>query len=300
MKILLLGRNGQVGWELQRALSPLGELIALDRHSDDYCGDLTKPSGLIHTIERLEPDVIVNAAAYTAVDKAESEPKLSRLVNAESVKILAQCAEKINALLIHYSTDYVFSGDGEHFWKEGDQTSALNIYGQTKLEGEQNIQQHCTNHLIFRTSWVYSTFGNNFAKNILNLAKARESLSIISDQYGAPTSAELIADCTAIALIQTLKNKNKCGVYHLVASGATNWYEYAKLVTDEAKNNNIKLTLKELHATSATSYPLPAKRPYNSKMNNSKFKQTFGTTLPNWEFGVIRLIKELSNQLNRN
>lgn len=294
MKILLLGKNGQVGWELQRALSPLGELIALNRHSKSYCGDLSNLDGLAKTVELLKPDVIVNAAAYTAVDKAENEPELSRLINSEAVKTLAKSAEKINALLIHYSTDYVFSGEGEHFWSEDDQTSALNIYGKTKLEGEQNIQNSGANHLILRTSWVYSTFGNNFAKTILNLAQTREKLSVINDQYGAPTSAELIADCTAIALIQTLKDKSKCGIYHLVSSGSTNWYQYANLVTKEARKNGIELALKELNAIPAIDYPLPAKRPYNSKMNNTKFKITFNAELPNWELGVKRLIKELS------
>lgn len=296
MKILLLGKNGQVGWELQRALSPLGELIALDRHSKNYCGDLSNLDGLAKTVELLKPDVIVNAAAYTAVDKAENEPELSRLINSEAVKTLAKSAEKINALLIHYSTDYVFSGEGEHFRQEGDKTAALNTYGQTKLDGEQHIQQYCSNHLIFRTSWVYSTFGNNFAKTILNLAKTREKLSVINDQYGAPTSAELIADCTAIALVQALLDKNKCGVYHLVSSGSTNWYQYSKLVIQEAKNIGIQLSLKELSAIPAVDYPLPAKRPYNSKMDNTKFKKTFNIQLPNWEIGVLRLVKELSIQ----
>lgn len=294
MKILLLGKNGQVGWELQRALLPLGELIALDRHSKDYCGDLSKLDDLAKTIELLKPDVIVNAAAYTAVDKAESEPELSQLINSEAVKVLAQSAQKIDALLVHYSTDYVFSGEGEHFWQESDKTAALNIYGQTKLNGEKYIQQYCSNYLIFRTSWVYSTYGNNFAKTILNLAKTREKLSVINDQYGAPTGAELIADCTAIALVQTLLDKNKCGVYHLVSSGSTNWYQYTKLVTQEAKINGIELALKELNAIPASDYPLPAKRPYNSKMDNKKFKKTFNTELPSWELGVKRLIKELS------
>lgn len=294
MKILLLGKNGQVGWELQRALLPLGELIALDRHSKDYCGDLSKLNDLAKTIELLKPDVIVNAAAYTAVDKAESEPELSQLINSEAVKVLAQSAQKIDALLVHYSTDYVFSGEGEHFWQEGDETAALNIYGQTKLDGEKYIQQYCSNHLIFRTSWVYSTYGNNFAKTILNLAKTREKLSVINDQYGAPTGAELIADCTAIAIVQTLLDKNKCGVYHLVSSGSTNWYQYTELVTQEAQINDIELALRELNAIPATDYPLPAKRPYNSKMNNNKFKKTFNTELPNWKLGVKRLIKELS------
>lgn len=295
MKILLLGKNGQVGWELQRALSPLGDLTALDRHSQEYCGDLTKPQELAKTIYTLQPDVIVNAAAYTAVDKAENEPELARLINSEAVKIIAECAESIGALFIHYSTDYVFPGDGDHFWAEDAPTSSLNTYGQTKLEGEQHIQQCCSHYLILRTSWVYSALGNNFAKTILNLAKNREKLSIIEDQYGAPTSAELIADCTAIALIKTRQHKENTGIYHLVSSGETNWYQYAKLVIDEAKSNNIPLSIKEITAIPATEYPLPAKRPYNSRMNNTKFKHVFSVELPQWQVGVIRMIKELSH-----
>ncbi|MGF7409748.1 dTDP-4-dehydrorhamnose reductase [Providencia alcalifaciens] len=294
MKILLLGKNGQVGWELQRALSPLGELIALDRHSKNYCGDLSNLDELAKTVEQLKPDVIVNAAAYTAVDKAENEPTLSKLINSDAVKTLAISAQKINALLIHYSTDYVFSGEGSHFWDENDKTSALNTYGKTKLDGEKNIHQYCSNHLILRTSWVYSTLGNNFARTILNLAQTREKLSVIDDQYGAPTSAELIADCTAIALVQTLLDKKKCGVYHLVSSGSTSWYQYTKLITQEAQKRGIELALKELSAIPAIDYPLPAKRPYNSRMSNNKFKKTFNIELPNWESGVKRLIKELS------
>lgn len=295
MKILLLGKNGQVGWELQRALSPLGELIALDRNSKNYCGDLSKPQEIAQTILKLQPDVIVNAAAYTAVDKAETEPELARQINSETVKIIAECAQNIGALLIHYSTDYVFSGEDGHYWNEDDQTSPLNTYGQTKLEGEQHIQNHCSNYLIFRTSWVYSVFGQNFAKTILNLAKNREKLSVINDQYGAPTGAELIADSTAIALVKTIQHRENSGIYHLVSSGETNWYEYAKLVIEEAKKNNIELYLQELNSIPATDYPLPAKRPYNSRMNNTKFSKTFCCELPNWKVGVIRMVKELSH-----
>lgn len=294
MKVVLLGKNGQVGWELQRALSPLGELIALDRSSNEYCGDLTKPIDLARTIINIKPDVIVNAAAYTAVDKAEEDKELAQLVNGDAVKIIARCAQEIGALLIHYSTDYVFSGVGSHFWNEDDKVSALNTYGRTKLSGEKYIQESCSNYLILRTSWVYSTFGHNFVKTILNLAKNKEKLSIINDQYGAPTSAELIADCTVIALMQTINNKNKCGIYHLVASGTTNWYEYSQLIIKEAKNNGIKLALNKIDGIPATNYPLPARRPYNSRMNNEKFKKTFNVELPDWKIGIVRLIKELS------
>ncbi|MBG5986034.1 dTDP-4-dehydrorhamnose reductase [Proteus vulgaris] len=295
MKIVLLGKNGQVGWELQRALSPLGELIALDRASNnEYCGDLTKPIDLARTIISIKPDVIVNAAAYTAVDKAEDEKELAQQVNGDAVKMIAKCAQEIGALLIHYSTDYVFSGVGTHFWNEDDKVSAINTYGRTKLSGEKYIQECCSNYLILRTSWVYSTFGHNFAKTILNLAKNKEKLSIINDQYGAPTSAELIADCTVIALMQTINNEDKCGIYHLVASGTTNWYEYTQLIIKEAKSNGIKLVLNKIDGIPAINYPLPARRPYNSRMNNEKFKKAFSVELPDWKVGIVRLIKELS------
>ncbi|MEX9870560.1 dTDP-4-dehydrorhamnose reductase [Providencia huaxiensis] len=294
MKILLLGKNGQVGWELQRALLPLGELIALDRHSKDYCGDLSKLDDLAKTIELLKPDVIVNAAAYTAVDKAESEPELSRLINSEAVKVLAQSAQKINALLVHYSTDYVFSGEGEHLWHEDDQASALNSYGETKLEGENYIQQYCSQYLILRTSWVYSTHGNNFINTMLKLGKEKQSLSIISDQYVAPTSAELLADSTSYAIKKTIENPNFTGVYNLVASDFTNWYEYAKLIFETASKNGIELSINEINKIASSDYPLPAKRPLNSRLNNNKFQCCFDVKLPNWKIGVIRTINEIT------
>ena len=192
MKILLLGKNGQVGWELQRSLAPLGELIALDRHSTDYCGDLTNLQGLADTVQRVRPSLIVNAAAHTAVDKAESEQELARLINATAPGLLAQEAHKLGAWLVHYSTDYVFDGSGGQPWVEADTPAPLSVYGQTKLEGEQLIAEHCKNHLIFRTSWVYAARGGNFAKTMLRLAQERERLTVIDDQWGAPTGAELI------------------------------------------------------------------------------------------------------------
>ncbi len=185
MNILLFGKNGQVGWELQRALAPLGHLIALDFNSEDYCGDFSKPEGVAETVRRIRPDVIVNAAAHTAVDKAESERDFAQLLNATSVEAIAKEAAKINAWLIHYSTDYVFPGTGETPWLEDDITAPLNVYGETKLAGEQAVQNFCQNHLIFRTSWVYAGKGNNFAKTMLRLAKESETLSVINDQFGA-------------------------------------------------------------------------------------------------------------------
>ena len=189
MNILLFGKTGQVGWELQRALAPLGNLIALDVHSTDYCGDFSNPEGVAETVKRIRPDVIVNAAAHTAVDKAESEPEFAQLLNATSVESIAKAANEVGAWVIHYSTDYVFPGNGDTPWLEMDATAPLNVYGETKLAGEKALQEHCAKHLIFRTSWVYAGKGNNFAKTMLRLAKEREELAVINDQFGAPTGA---------------------------------------------------------------------------------------------------------------
>lgn len=224
MRILLLGKGGQVGWELQRSLAPLGTLVALDFDSADHCGDFTNLQGLAETIRTLKPDVIVNAAAYTAVDMAEGEPDLARLINALAPATLAHEATKIGALLVHYSTDYVFDGSGTAPWQETDATGPLSVYGQTKLEGEQLIAQNCPRHLIFRTSWVYAARGGNFAKTMLKLAKERDMLKVIDDQIGAPTGADLLADVTAHATRSVLARPEKVGTYHLAASGHTSWH----------------------------------------------------------------------------
>ncbi|WES66708.1 dTDP-4-dehydrorhamnose reductase [Superficieibacter sp. HKU1] len=293
MNILLFGKSGQVGWELQRALAPLGNLTALDFNSTDYCGDFTKPEGVAETVRRLRPDVIVNAAAHTAVDKAESEPDLAYLLNAQSVEAIAREAQKLDAWVVHYSTDYVFPGDGETPWKETDATGPLNVYGETKLAGEQALQQHCDKHLIFRTSWVYAGKGNNFAKTMLNLAKTRDTLSIISDQYGAPTGAELLADCTAHAIRTALVKPDVAGLYHLVASGITTWADYAELVFAKAREAGIELAVQEVKKVPTSAYPTPARRPNNSRLSTEKFQSTFNLQLPQWQAGVERMLAEL-------
>ncbi len=293
MDILLLGKSGQVGWELQRALSPLGNLISLDRHSTRYCGDLSNLEGIADTIRRIKPAVIVNAAAYTAVDKAEADTDHAYLLNATSVEVIAKAAAAADSLLVHYSTDYVFSGQGEKAWQETDIPDPLNVYGASKLKGEQAIQQYCPNHLIFRTSWVYAAKGNNFAKTMLTLAQTRQQLSVINDQFGAPTGAELLADCTAHAMVRTLSQPELSGIYHLVASGVTNWYEYAALVFEKARAAGIELKLESMNAIPASAYPTPAKRPFNSRLDNTKFQQCFALTLPAWEKGVERMLAEL-------
>jgi dTDP-4-dehydrorhamnose reductase len=293
MNILLFGKSGQVGWELQRALAPLGNLTALDFNSTDFCGDFTNPEGVAETVRRLQPDVIVNAAAHTAVDKAESEPDLAYLLNAQSVEAIAHEAQKLGAWVVHYSTDYVFPGDGETPWKETDATGPLNVYGETKLAGEQVLQQHCDKHLIFRTSWVYAGKGNNFAKTMLNLAKTRDTLSIISDQFGAPTGAELLADCTAHAIRTALVKPEVAGLYHLVASGMTTWADYAELVFAKARQADIELAVQDIKKVPTSAYPTPARRPSNSRLSTEKFQSTFNLQLPQWQVGVERMLEEL-------
>jgi dTDP-4-dehydrorhamnose reductase len=295
MKILLLGKNGQVGWELQRSLAPLGELLALDRHSTDFCGDLSQPERLAQTVRDWRPDVIVNAAAHTAVDKAESEPDLALCLNATAPAALAQAAADIGAWLVHYSTDYVFNGQGQQAWQEGDATVPISVYGQTKLEGELAIVASGCKHLIFRTSWVYAARGGNFAKTMLRLAAERERLTVIDDQHGAPTGADLIADVTAHAIRQALQKPALSGLYHLVASGETSWHGYASHVITQARalRPDLALRVNEIAPVPTASFPTPAQRPRNSRLHTGKLQQAFGLVLPPWQAGVNRLLTEI-------
>ncbi|HVR50484.1 MAG TPA: dTDP-4-dehydrorhamnose reductase, partial [Pseudorhodoferax sp.] len=243
MKILLLGKNGQVGWELQRSLAPLGELVALDYDSTGLCGDLGRPEALAATVRAVAPSVIVNAAAHTAVDKAESEPERARALNALGVDVLAREAQALGAWMVHYSTDYVFDGSGSAPWTEQSPTGPLSVYGRTKLEGEQLLREHCARHLVFRTSWVYAARGQNFAKTMLRLAAERERLTVVDDQFGAPTGAELLADVTALALRQAGAPGGEAlaGLYHLAAAGETSWHGYARFVIDFAEQRGLVL-----------------------------------------------------------
>ena len=300
MKILLLGKGGQVGWELQRSLAPLGELVALEFDSTDYCGDFTNLAGLAETVRQVRPDVIVNAAAHTAVDRAESEPELVRTINALAPGVLADEAERLGAWLIHYSTDYVFDGSGTTPWKESDATGPLGVYGQTKREGEQAVA-HCSRHLIFRTSWVYAARGANFAKTMLRLAKERDELKVIADQIGAPTGAELLADVTAHAIrtVQTTPDgQTLAGLYHLVAGGETSWYDYAKFVVEYARRVDLPLRVAPdaILPIATTDYPTPAKRPLNSRLDTQKLQSAFGLLLPDWKDGVQRMLVEICGQ----
>ena len=298
MKILLLGKNGQVGWELQRSLAPLGELVALDRAGDaarGLRGDLQHLDGLRETVRALRPDVIVNAAAHTAVDKAQSEADLARRLNAEAPAVLAEAAQAVGAALVHYSTDYVFDGSGHTPWVETAPTGPLNVYGQTKLDGERAIAAACARHLILRTSWVYAARGGNFAKTMLRLAAERERLTVIDDQFGAPTGAELIADVTAHAIRQLLQHPQDAGTYHLAAAGETSWNGYARFVIDTARalKPELKLAVNEVAPVPTSAFPTPAQRPHNSRLNTQRLQQTFGLHLPPWQQGVARMLAEI-------
>lgn len=294
MKILLFGKNGQVGWELQRSLAPLGDVVALSHDSTDLHGDFARPEALAATVDAMRPDVIVNAAAHTAVDKAESEPERARALNATSPGVLAAAAQRIGALLVHYSTDYVFDGSGERPWQEDDATGPLSVYGQTKLEGEQRITAQCPRHLIFRTSWVYAARGGNFAKTMLRLAKERERLTVIDDQYGAPTGAELLADVTAHAIRSTLHDSAKAGLYHLAAGGTTTWNGYARFVLAQAAAAGVELKARPetVDAVPTSAFPTPARRPQNSRLETQRLRHTFGLQLPPWQDGVARMLAE--------
>ena len=299
MKILLFGRGGQVGWELQRSLSVLGELVALDfdpaGNPDGLCGDFSQLAGLAETVRRVAPDVIVNSAAHTAVDKAESEPDFARLLNAQAPAVLADEAQRIGAWLVHYSTDYVFDGSGERPWLEADATGPLSVYGRTKLEGEQNVAR-CERHLTLRTSWVYAARGGNFAKTMLRLAKERDALTVINDQFGAPTSAEMLADVTAIALKQAIAQPKLAGLYHCVAGGETNWHQYARFVLEQAQalGWQLKAGPAQVAEVATAQYPTPAQRPLNSRLDTSKLQSAFGLHLPHWQVHARRMLHEIT------
>lgn len=296
MKILLLGKNGQVGQALECSLAPLagpGKLLALDRTNG---GDLAQLNALAATVRQLRPQVIVNAAAYTAVDKAESEPDQARLVNALAPEVLAKEAQALGAWLVHYSTDYVFDGSGTRPWVETDAPAPLNVYGQTKLEGERMIQSKCTRHLIFRTSWVYAAQGSNFAKTMLKLAQERERLTVIDDQWGAPTGAELSAAVTAAVLRQIglAGNEALAGLYHVAASGETTWHAYASHVISQAKalRPDLPWAVQEIAPVPSSAFVTAALRPHNSRLNTAKLQAAFGINLPDWRQGVDEMLAQ--------
>lgn len=296
MKVLLFGCNGQVGWELRRSLAPLGALVALDRQGgNDLCGDLTRLDELTKTIQSTRPDIIVNAAAYTAVDKAESEPELARKINAEAPAVLAKAAQETGAWLVHYSTDYVFDGGGDRPWRETDPVGPLSVYGETKLQGEAEIRQSGCRYLIFRTSWVYAARGNNFVRTMLRLARERDRLQVVDDQVGAPTGADFLADVTAHALRWAINRPEVAGLYHVTATGETSWYDYARFIIEFARNAGaeIKVAPDAIKPISTRDFPTPARRPANSRLSVDKFHHTFQLALPHWEIGVARMLTEI-------
>ena len=295
MKILLFGKGGQVGWELQRSLAPLGELVALDCEGlGSLRGDFSDPAGLAETVRQVRPDLIVNAAAYTAVDKAESELEFANVINALAPAVLAEEAQKIGAWLVHYSTDYVFDGSGDRPWREGDAARPLSAYGRTKLAGEQAVAR-CAKHLIFRSSWIYAARGQNFALTMLRLAQERDELRVIDDQVGAPTGAELVADVTAYVLRMAMTRPDLAGLYHLVAGGETSWHGYARFVIEHARQVGlpIKVVQEAIEPIPTSAYPTPARRPNNSRLDTGKLRTTFGLSLPDWRVGVVRMLTEI-------
>lgn len=297
MKILLTGKNGQVGFELQRALAPLGEIVAVDQGE---C-NLADESAIRRLVGATRPDVIVNPAAHTAVDKAESEPALAQAINGVAPGVFGEAAARIGALVVHYSTDYVFKGDKEGWYTEDDTPNPQSVYGKTKLAGEQTLLASGARHLIFRTSWVFGAHGANFAKTMLRLASERSNLRVVADQFGAPTSAALIADVTAQILGQYLRGCRLAsaefpyGLYHLVAAGRTNWHEYAQAVVQAAQEAGkpLKLGPNDVQAITTAEYPLPAPRPANSCLNTTRLRETFGLCLPDWRQGLNHVMTQL-------
>lgn len=291
MNILLLGKNGQVGRELQRTLLPLGKLIAVGRNDLN----LEELSLLNSCLQAYKPAIIVNAAAYTSVDKAESEPNIAHLINAHAMVELADYAQKNQALLVHYSTDYVFDGKKQQAYIESDPTNPQNVYGESKRAGELAILQSGCPYLIFRTSWVYSVYGNNFIKTILRLAKERKTLRIVSDQYGTPTSAELIADVTSLAIYAYQSRLLDQGIFHLSAGDSTNWHGLGCYAIKKAKKNSMKLALDihDIHPITTDEYPLPAKRPKNALLDTQKLTTALSLILPHWKLYVDRTIDQL-------
>jgi dTDP-4-dehydrorhamnose reductase len=299
MKILLLGPQGQVGWELQRALAPLGDVTALGREGrEGLCGDLENLHDLRRTVRQLEPQVIANAAAYTDVDRAEAEPERAECVNAEAPGMLAAEAARLDAWLVHYSTDYVFDGSGTTPWREDDQPAPLNVYGATKARGEQAIREAGCRHLIFRTQWVYAARGKNFIRKILRLASERDALEVVDDQHGAPTGAELVADVTAQALRLAAARDGLSGTYHLAARGETTWHAYARFVVDAASRAGwpVRLGDAAIVPVATDAFPTRARRPRNSRLDIERLERTFGLRLAHWRSGVARAVAECAGE----
>ncbi|WP_046156714.1 dTDP-4-dehydrorhamnose reductase [Chromobacterium vaccinii] len=293
-RILITGKNGQVGHELQRSLAPLGELIATDRQELDLAQSGER---IEQALDRLQPDIIANPAAYTAVDKAESDEATANAVNADAVGVIARWAARRGALLVHYSTDYVFNGDGERPWRESDATGPQSAYGRSKLAGEEAIRHAAPRHLILRTSWVFGAHGANFLKTMLKLGQERETLKVVNDQIGAPASAALIADVTAELIRRYLSGSDgfAFGTYHLAPLGETSWHGYAAYLLQRAAASGLALTVDptNIQGIPSAEYPLPAKRPANSRLCCDKLRDTFCIALPEWQDGVDQVLAQL-------
>lgn len=301
MKMLVTGATGQVGWELARSLMPLGDVIAVDRNR---C-DLSRPETIAPLLRDIRPDVIVNAAAYTAVDKAESEEALATTINGTAVGVLAEEAKQCGALLVHYSTDYVFDGRKAEPYVENDAPNPINAYGRSKLAGEVAIRAVDGAYIILRTSWVYAARGNNFVRTILRLAREREELNIVADQFGAPTSARVIADVTSHVVrqarqTQTTGNATYHDTFHLTADGATHWHDFAKTIVEGARQLGLldPKHLLRINPICTGDYSLPAKRPVNSLLNNEKLRDRFRIATPVWQQGLQRVLQEVSSYGN--
>lgn len=294
LKILLFGKSGQVGWELQRSLAALGEVHAPGRNDSSYPVDFTNPESAVAAVRACRPDVIVNAAAHTAVDKAESEPNIAFAINAQTPEHIAREASDLGALFVHYSTDYVFDGTGMQPWTEDSPTGPLNVYGCSKLAGEQAIQRSGCLHLIFRTSWVFGARGGNFAKTMLKLAAERETLKVVADQHGAPTGADLLADVSAHAIRMAWLRPELSGTYHAAASGETTWHGYASHVVDYARRAGVplKASPERVEPVATEAFPTAARRPGNSRLNSSRLQGRFGLVMPHWQTGVDRMLHE--------
>ena len=293
-KILLTGKNGQVGWELRRTLAPLGDVVAVGHQEMD----LSDPDSIRRTIREVRPHLIVNSAAYTAVDKAESEPDLAMAINGVAPGIMAEEAKRLNAAIVHYSTDYVFDGTKKLPYIEDDAPNPLNVYGQTKLAGERAIQASGVPHLILRTSWVYGARGKNFLVTILRLARERSELKIVDDQIGAPTWCRMLAEVTSQMLSQHYTSAARpssiadiSGLYHVVCGGHTSWYGLARKIL-EVVSGHASHAMPELKPIPTTEYPTPAKRPLNSRLSTEKLKRMCGLIVPAWEESLMLCMNE--------
>jgi dTDP-4-dehydrorhamnose reductase len=286
MKVLLFGASGQVGRAFCRGALAAHELTAFDRNGrDGLCGDLSNPAGVAATVTALRPDAVINTAAYTAVDRTESEPGLARTVNADAPAAIAQAAARVGAWLVHYSTDYVFDGCGEHPWREEDEPAPQSVYGATKLAGEQGIRSSGCRHVILRTSWVFGEEGGNFAATMLRLFGESEELKVVSDQIGAPTSAEWLAALTA-RIVTRLDDPVVNGTYHAALAGETSWHGYAQHLLEGARARGISTVTRLIHAIPTADYPTPARRPLNSRLDCAKLDAVFGSARPDWRDAV--------------